>query len=409
MTARCVLRLDGREFHEVVRAEILRDLEQLCCGFEVRIHDHARMQGVRPAWWRPPVEHEPIRPGARAEILLDGELALDGWVDCVEVSYGADQVEFVVRGRDRCADLVDCCPFPDGPAELSGLVLPALVGRICAPFGVGVRCDVPAGAAFPRFGLDPCETALGAIEKACRQRAVLAVGDGLGTLCLTRGGSAPAPEPLVFGENILAMRATFDHGKRFRFYVVKGQTQRPRSGATRLDRTASPLTAAPPAARPGAAAAGGPRAHVAMNARAEDPAVLRRRTSVSLCRAQSGGASLEEQAQWRMRTARAQSEMLEVTVGGWHGGEDGRMWRLNERAVVDDPLSGASAELLVAALRQTWGDGGARTELRLCGLDAFDVLREGEERDRRRTPRRRPLDGAAAELTTAPPPPRSTR
>lgn len=415
---RVTMTLGDEPLEEIISAEITRDLEEISGSFRVECLDMGRMEAARPAWWRFGVMRGPVQPGERVVLALDGEVVLVGWLDRVEVNYGPDKVSMMLIGRDVTGDLVDCAAAPDGPAEYLNLTLTDLCARICAPYGITVTADVDVGAPFPKFGIEPGETAMSAIEKACRQRAVLAVGDGVGGLLLTRGGTGKAPEPLIFGGNVATMDATFDHAARFSDYICKGQGARA-SGPPAMDRTASPLTAAAPERRPTPTSPAGNRPAVVMTGRVQDPAVTRYRPTVLMAKTQSGGASVQEQADWKMRTARAQSEHLRVTVDGWRGGgdygmtedgrptgEDARLWRINERALVDDPLSGASAELLVAGLTWRYSKEGARTELRLCGCDAFDVLIEPGDTARVATPRR--LDGTASELT-AEPPPRASR
>ncbi len=401
---RCELLLSGRPFGEVVSAEVVRDIEELSGSFRAEILDVERTWSALPGWWKPggASARGPVTPGERAEIRLDGQTALLGWLDDVEVRLGPDSLSMALSGRDVTGDLVDCAAAADGPAEFVGLTLPEIAARICAPFGISVRSEVDPGPPFPRFGIEPGETAIGAIEKACRQRAVLATSDGVGGLVLTRGGRGAAPAPLVFGDNIQTLRASFDHSGRFSEYIVKGQGERPRRAAPpALDGTAAPLTTAAPAARPEPASAAGERPRVVMSGRARDAAVARHRPLVALAKTQSGGASVQEQADWMMRTARGKAERLTVGLADWRAGPQGRLWRPNERVAVDDPLSGASAELLVAGVRHRWGDGGATAELSLCGPDAFDLLDEGGEAERRRParPARAPLDGTARPLT----------
>jgi prophage tail gpP-like protein len=393
---RLTLRLGEQLLEEWTRAEITRDLEEISGGFRIEVLDLARTAAALPAWWRPDLVRGPILPGERVTLALDGEVVLLGWLDEVEVNYGPDKLSVTLVGRDLVGDLVDCAAAPEGPAEYLNLTLTEICARLCAPFGIEVTADVDVGAPFPRFGIEVGETAMSAIEKGCRQRGVLAVSDGVGGLRLTRGGRNPAPTPLVFGDNILTMDATFDHAERFSAYIVKGQAQR--SGGVVLDGVAPVLLPGPtPGARPPPTSPAGPRPSVVMTGRATDPAVRRHRPTVSLAKTQSGGASVQEQADWRMRTARARSESLRAVVADVRAGEDARLWRINERVLVDDPLSGASHELLVAALTWRLGPDGTRTELRLCGPEAFDILPEPEPRTTRAaTPRR--LDGTATEL-----------
>jgi prophage tail gpP-like protein len=397
------LRLGGTLFKDIISASVTRDLEELAGSVECSVVDNARLAAALPAWWRLGTKRGVIRPGERLEVLLDDEVVLTGYSDAIEVNYSGFSIDFSLRGRDAAGDLVESAAAPFGPSEYRNLKLDELVRRICQPFGIPVRADVDVGRPFERFGIDVAETALSAIEKACRQRAVLAVGDGLGGLVLTRGGTGQAPAPLRFGENVQSMRATFDHTERHSLYLVKGQS----GGATSPARhtTASELTPETPAARrPAPNAPAGNRPRVVMTGEARDVAVTRYRPMVQAARTQSGGASVGEQADWLMRTRRAKSETLLVTVQGWRAGQQKRLWRPNERVTLEDDMAQVTQELLIAGATYRWGEEGSSTELRLCGVSAFDLVEEGssQQRERRRPP---PGRGTASDLTPTPPPP----
>jgi prophage tail gpP-like protein len=399
------LRLGGMLFKDVISASVTRDLEELAGGVECSVVDNARLGAALPAWWRLDSKRGVLRPGERLEVLLDDEVVLTGYSEVIEVGYAGANLDFSLRGRDATGDLVESAAAPFGPSEYRDLKLDELVRRICQPFGIGVRADVDVGRPFERFGIDVAETALSAIEKACRQRAVLAVGDGLGGLVLTRGGTGQAPAPLRFRDNVLSMKASFDHSERHDLYIVKGQS----SGGARQPAqhtTASEITPEAPAARrPAPSAPSGNRPQVVMTGQARDAAVTRYRPTVQAARTQSGGASVAEQADWLMRTRRAKSETLQVTVPGWRAGKEQRLWRPNERVTLEDAMTQVTQELLVAGATYRWGEQGASTELRLCGVSAFDLVEEGstERRARRRPP---PAHGTASEVTEAQPPPR---
>lgn len=402
-----IIRLGTWEWRDVARLEVTRDLEEIAGGVTAEGLDMARLAAAFPAWWRPAPERGPLRPGEKLTVELDGEPVLFGWADEITVDYSATKAGVTLTGRDVTGDLVDCAAAPHGPAEYANVTLEELCRALCRPFGIAVRAEVDLPQRFPRFGVDAGETALSAIEKACRQRGVLALSDGLGTLVLTRGGRTVAPAPLVFGDTIVQSRAAFSHASRFAEYLVKGQTAAPARGTPALITTATPLAATPDARRPLPTAPTTTRARVVMTGRATDPKIGRHRPTVLSSPTQSGGASAQEQADWAMRTARARSESLTVTVEGWRAGPDGVLWRPNQRVWVEDPLADLSHELLISAVTWRWSEEGASTELRLSGVDAFDILPEGGEGERRARPRA----AAGAPITTAaplaavPPPP----
>jgi len=400
------IRLGTDEFRDFERLEVTRDLEEIAGGVTVEGIDMARLAAAWPAWWRPAPSRGPLRPGEKLTVELDGEPVLLGWVDEIKVDYGASKAGITLTGRDVTGDLVDCAAAPHGPAEYANVTLLDLCRAICAPYGIAVRAEVDLPQRFPRFGIDAGETALSAIEKACRQRAVLALSDGLGTLVLTRGGRTAGPAPLVFGGNIVQAGAAFTHAARFSEYLVKGQSSAPARGAPALITTAAPLAATPDARRPLPTAPTTTRARVVMTGRAVDPKVGRHRPTVLSPPTQSGGASAQEQADWAMRTARAKSESMSVTVSGWRAGPDDALWRPNQRVWVEDPLADVSHELLISSVTYRWGADGATTELRLSGVEAFDLLPEAGEQERRARRTAPAARIATAEpLAAAPPPP----
>lgn len=395
-TRRVTLRAGGQAHDWWTGVEITRDLAEISGSFLVELHDVARLRRALPGP-RPVPMPTAIEAGMACQILLDDELVLDGWVDDVKLSWSADRLSMAVAGRDRTGDLVDCAASRDGPFEYRGLRLEEIAARICAPFGIAVRAEVDTGPPFAAFALDAAETAMEAIEKGCRQRGVLALSDGVGGLVLTRGGVRRGPAPLSLPGNVQAAVIARSLRGRFSDYTVKGQTRPARSGPPALDGTA-----APPAARPVQQTE---RASVVLSGTAYDKGVGRHRPWVSLSRTQSGGASVQTQAEWAMRVARGKSDRLAYTVRDWRAGAEQRLWRPNELVAVDDPLAAILGDMLVAAATYRYGEQGAETELSLTGPEAFDLLPEAEDDRadaRSRRDAARPLDGTARPLTPGP-------
>ncbi|WP_431281666.1 phage baseplate assembly protein [Humitalea sp. 24SJ18S-53] len=370
--------------------QISRDLGEIAGGFTLRVYDAGRVQragGLAGVVSR-------IKRADAIEILADDERLLVGFVDATEVSWTETSLDFSVTGRDKTGDLVDCAAAPDGPAEYRNVTLTDLARRLCQPFGITARAEVDVGPVFPRFALDPDETIMDALEKACKQRAVLALSDGVGGLVLTRSGQNRAPAGLSLPGNVAAGHASSSTEERFARYIVKGQSGSARgTGGPALASGAAPLEEAlpPPAATE--------RARIIRTGLAVDPEITRHRPKVFLSRTESGGASLQTQAEWRMRVARGRSDVLAYTVPGWRAGADRRLWRPNELCHVQDAPGGITGDMLIRGLRFTVGDKGAATELKLVGPEAFDLEDEGTRR-RRRDPRGSPAgDSTARELT----------
>lgn len=395
-TRRLQLQLAGELFEDWIRVEVTRSLEEISGAFELEIHDAARAARLAEIL-RPADGRDPIESGQACAVLIDGERVLDGWIDDFKPVRTGDSVRVTLSGRDKVGDLVDCQALPNGPAELRGLTLTEIARRVCEPFGITVRADTDVGAPIPVFSLDAAETALSALEKAARQRAVLLVSDGVGGLLLTRGGASRGASPIKMPGLPFEATGVFSWRERFRDYIVKGQTRA--ANGERGDNRASPLTAAAPPAPPAnRAPAVRQRSGVVMTGRARDEAVGRYRPRVELSKSQSGGASVQTQAEWRMRVARAKSETLAYRLPDWRAGDEGKLWRPNELVAVDDAYVGINGDMLINLVAISYSEEGHTTRVELVGPEAYD-LEPVAPRQRGRRRQAAAGDGTARPLT----------
>lgn len=304
-----------------------------------------------------------VRPGAPFTLALDDDVVVEGHIDALEIRYDHRSHDLTIRGREKTGDLVDSAATVDGPYEWARIGLEEAARRICQPFGIRVKTEgaVPA-TPFPRFSLQPGETAWEAIARAARERAVIVTGDGRGTLLLTRAGEGgEAAGALRLGGadgNIRSAEGTFDFTKRHSVVVLRGQAEGSTAGAEG-------------------------------QARATDPDVTRHRPRVVLAEAQGEGGSLQDRATHEVRLAAGRSRRVRYTVPGWRGA-GGALWRPNTRAMVEDRYLGLARELLVANVTYSLTpDEGTLTELDLAPVDAYALLPEQPRRrggDRPDTP-----------------------
>jgi len=398
---RVVMKVAGMVWSDWTSIEVSRDLGDLAGTVRFDARDEGRvnrMGGLQDIAFALDAGHE-------LRIEVDGELDFLGYVEDLDGGWDADSWRLQVSARDRTGDMVDCSANPDGPAEYSGLKLDEIARRLAAPFGIPVRADVDMGDAFPKFSLDADDLVMDAIEKAMRQRGILAVSDGVGGLVLTRGGTGRAPAALNLPGNAQSGGFRRSHADLFSRYIVKGQTpgtagRAAAGGTAALASRADPLTegdlaAAPPAARTPTARAA-TRARVARRGEARDPEIQRYRPRVWLSKTESGGASLQQQAEWRLRVARGKADELTYTVLGWHAGEPPRRWRPNELTFVRDAISGIEGDMLIKRVVSSLGEPGNKTVLTVTGPEAFDLVEEGERRRKRRDHRARRRAAAAA-------------
>ncbi|MFN7308852.1 MAG: phage baseplate assembly protein [Acetobacteraceae bacterium] len=289
-----------------------------------------------------------IRPGAAFLLTLEGEAVVEGFLDALEVAYDATNHTLTVRGRERTADLVDCAATVDGPYEWANIGLEEAARRIAEPYGIKVRAEAELGKAFPRFSIQPGEAAWEAIARAARERAVIATGDGLGTLILTRAGEGgEAAGALRLGGkdgNILRANGSFDVAERHDVVVVRGQAQ----GETSASQG---------------------------EARATDEDIIRHRPKVILAEAQGEGVTFQDRAAHEVRVAAGKSRRVRYTVPGWRG-SSGNLWLPNTKVWVEDAFLELKRELLISNVTFSLTEQGTVTELQVAPVDAYALLPE---------------------------------
>jgi prophage tail gpP-like protein len=251
----------------------------------------------------------------------------------------------------------------DGPHEFAGLTLDDIARRIAAPFGVTVEAEVAPGPPFPRFAIQPGETAWEALERAAKARGILLAGSGTGVLRLTRASEAqPAAGPIELGVNVRRANGGFDHAGRHSVVCVRGQAEGGGTAAGAYD----PATGAP---EPGGAGLIAARSQ----ARQTDPAIGRYRPRVVVAETAGAAASFADRAAWEMRAAAGRSIRVGYVVPGWRGAS-GALWRTMTLVRVKDHFLGVDADLLIAGVVfSLTPEGGSLTEVEVTLPDAFDV------------------------------------
>lgn len=382
-TRRVSIDIGGAILNQFSRVSITRDLGDIAGSFEVDLRDAVADLATWP-YSTPIIDMAALELGSKATVSIDGEPVLVGWLEDKGPDASEWSVTVSIAGRDVTGDLVDCAAAPKGPSEYRNITVLELAKKICAPFKINVRADVDVGDKFDRVAIDAGETALSAIEKYARQRALLVTSDGVGSLVLTRSGQKRAPADIVFPGFVTRSAGQFSHRERFSDYFVKGQAEKnggARGKTAKLDATADPLDAAPAESSSSESAeAGG----VLITGHAQDPEIKRWRPTVSMAKTQSTKKSAQTQAEWMKRTRRAKGERLDYTVQDWRAGASMQLWRPNELTMARDQFQQLSRDMLIAGVCYMYGDRGEQTRLRLTGPEAYDLQPEGERRQSKR-------------------------
>lgn len=369
--------IDGAPFTAWTSAEVSRDMEDLSGSFSIELRD-ARTTDALPSSTF--ATARAVKPGMPVAISIDGEPCLVGYVDSVNPSISEGQASVKITGRDKTGDLVDSDAIGDGKvAEFKNVKLEDAVKRIAAPFGLSVKSEIDTGEPFQRYSIDVVETAHSAIEKGARSRHALILSDGVGGVVITRTGANRAPASLSLPGNVLSAEGTFDHSGRHSKTIVRGQSERAakeRKGA-KLDVTAEPISLDDREPSSGSATERERKGTVATGI-AEDGEITRYRPIAHLARSKADQTNAEDEADWRMRTARAKGEQVNYTVNGFGAG--GRLWRVNEMVPVEDAFMAINRDMLISKLTMREDGSGRTTSLTVTSPEAFDKGETGSRR-----------------------------
>ena len=196
------LEVDGKLYGGWKDIEISRSLEQCAGTFRLSVTDR----------WPQQSQSRQVPAGASCRVLVNGAPVITGYVDDVEVSYDANAHTYSVTGRDKTADLVDCCP-PSTQLKGGGLV--DLARRWAALFGIQVVVAVSGSlATVPNFKTDEGETCFEMFERLARANAVMLTTDGQGRLVIARAGTAARGGPQRWQPLTMSERAVFRRHRR---------------------------------------------------------------------------------------------------------------------------------------------------------------------------------------------------
>ena len=342
--------IDGEAYAGWTKVEIRRSIDQIADGFGVTLVSRFSSVGGPPALdeWSP------------VQLVVDGEVVVDGYVTSVSDGYNADSVWVSVSGASKTIDLVHCSVPATKRWRDRDLV--QIVSDVTSPHGIDVYCDeTPAKVA--RFASKPGETAFELIDRLIREHGMRAVALG-GDLGLTRTGIKVAKVPLVTGQTIIDGSRERGAEDRFSDYIFKAQI------------------------------AGNDKAYgeAATNPKAEvtDAGVPRFRPLLVRTDAPRGTAGLKSRAEWERNTRAGKSHRLTYRVHAglgdlstcWYAGPE--LWAPNMLVAVRDDIIGVDAKLLVTDVVMTMdAETGHGCELTLVHPDAYIPERPPKKKARK--------------------------
>jgi prophage tail gpP-like protein len=364
------LTVNGKAYGGWTSVRVTRGIEAIAGTFDLTVSE--RWDGQAEPW--------PIVEEDTCMVTLGDALntpVITGYVDIRSQGFDGSSRLFTVTGRDKTGALVDCSAVL-GKYEFHKIGVLEFCRQLAEPFEVGVSLQpgaedkaisttgqadsggAPAavGSAgksssmklsspIARLTINPGDSVFEVIDRACRMAGFLPVSDGAGGIVLTRTGGARATSVLAQGENLLTVDVNFDGTKRYRRYLVAGQT----GGSDILSDTS------------------------AANVSAEAQDLQVRRASRVLLVRPEGAVTLafaRQRAAWEATVRAARSATVTVTVHGWTQ-RDGSLWPINALVPVHIPAFGITyTDLLITEATYTLSlQGGTITTLSLTRADAF--------------------------------------
>lgn len=348
---RISLKVDGVDYKNWKSLTVNRSITNISGSFNFTVSN--KYAGVLEQW--------AIYMGSPCTIELEGKTLISGYVDQMDVRYDADSYDITFSGRDKTADLVDCChDFDDGENEFLNLTIIQILKKLCDPFSISIKMQTDLttelNATRERFRIAPGEKVIDHISEICNQFAIMPITEGDGQLLLTRAGTVNVTDKLEGGKNVLSASLSQSDRERFSIYYVKGPSnaKTPHTGEERVGgviedekiKGKSPYRVRP----------------LIINAGPTG-------TTSGIC---------QKRAAWEARARQAASRKIEVRIREWTQ-SDGSIWPINALVSYYDKYIGILKDkYLIAGIRYSLSEsGGELTTLNLMHPDAFKL----QERD----------------------------
>lgn len=305
----------GQAFDGWENVSITKNLESIANEFSISLFD--KFEGLKQNW--------PLKPGVSIKINIGNERVITGNIETLDPSFSDESRSYIISGRSRSGDLVDCMHL--GPYEYKNISLTKLAQELVSPFGLKVFESVTPGV-IDKFAVKPNETVFEALDRAARAQGFFFVSTRGGNIRLTRAGRARSFSSLEQDINILSASASYNDSKRHDIYFVKGQT----SG---LDTYF------------------GSKASQAEGF-AKDLGITRHRPLVLISESNVDSTKATTRAEWEASSRLADAIKITATVQGWTQ-DDGSLWGINQITPFTSSFLGLSRDMLITSVEHNDG------------------------------------------------------
>lgn len=265
-----------------------------------------------------------IKLGDDVKAVINDVDICTGYIDEIPLVYGDGNFSIMFSGRDKTADLVDCC-YVQSNNEFKNQTILSIIRKLCNPFSITVVVDSSiasvANTEIETFKANEGEFVSDLITDLCRDNGILPMTSGNGKLLLTNATDVEnTTDPIQFDTNATRGEYYQSDRKRYSNYYVKGY------GISSDDKSLSD--------------------YISCGASFSDSIVSRHRPITMFTDNPTDIGKCQRRVQFESRMRAALSRYPKYKIPSWVQ-SNGDIWEINKTVKVQDDLLGINDTLLI--------------------------------------------------------------
>lgn len=303
----------------------------------------------------------PIKVGSKVRVLSNNIAVFTGFVEVIDINYGATEHTISIQGRDLTCDFNDS--QLDGSVEFKApITLENVIRQTLAKINItNVNIINEAGSIESYGQADIVSSRVGQsafqfAESYARKRQVFITTDGKGNIVLARNSGISISTGIFntlsdFSKNnVLGASVKYDQSKRFNVYSCKSQGNTSSLNFSGND---------------------DPNAITAVEGKAVDTGIRNTRVYNFNAESSSDGPDTENRAEWEANIRRSRSMVYTVKMQG--DSYDGvNPWQINRLVQVIDDFASINGALLIKSVSfDVSVQSGTVTTLELVNPDGY--------------------------------------
>lgn len=335
------MEVNGIVYNDALSIEVVRSINNFPAYFYVRSSANIN-------------DRLPVKVGDAVNILADGTQIFNGFIEDIGVSYDSSSHTISISGRERVADIVDSTVTGNkvftGPINFKDVIRQVLDAGNMQDIDIidetGVSLDFAAGE---RLEAEVGQTIFNFLEPYASKLQVIISSDEAGNLLLLRAGQEHSGLSLVNGENILSASLSKNTAYRFNEYIARAQLNPLSDDNASIEDVSSQVGSS------------------GIDDEIRTSRILEFNVEEDMTSEQSEG-----RAQFEANIRRVNSVKYTCKVQG-HS-VNGKPFKINTLASVNDSFCGISADLLIHSITYKLSlNGGSTSALSMTNRDAYTL------------------------------------